>query len=311
MDIKNQIFEDIKKHQKIIIFRHSRPDLDAIGSQYGLARVLKENFPEKEVYVVGDTAGITYHAKMDIIEDDVFKDALGIIVDVAVKHMVSDHRYVLCQKIIIIDHHQNDTDIQHHLFYKDSSFGSAAEMIIDFIYNKKLKVTREAATYLYGGMVTDSGRFLYLKEPSRTFQLASYITSFHPNIDDLYDYLYTEDLEKRMTKNMFQTFETTKHMVAYRINTQSLIQSTGLDFQAISRGMVNLMSGIKEIRIWVSFSEDDKGAYVCEMRSRHIEIVDIAKAFGGGGHANACGATLNSLEEVHKMLDMLDERNKS
>jgi phosphoesterase RecJ-like protein len=306
-----EIFKTIESYQTVIIHRHERPDLDAIGSQMGLKLILKALYPNKNIYAVGDINTMSYHAVMDEISEDTYKDALVIITDVSVAHMVSDKRYTYAKEIIIIDHHQNAPTVEHVTrAYIDSSFNSACEMIIDMCMTQAIEIPTLAATYLYGGMVTDSGRFLYLKEGSRTFKLASYVCQFNPDIKDMYDYLYTEDLEKRITKNIFQTFETTKHMVAYRINTQSLIQSTGLEFQAISRGMVNLMSGIKEIRIWVSFSEDENGAYVCEMRSRHIEIVDIAKAFGGGGHANACGATLKNLEDVHKMLDMLDERNK-
>ena len=55
------MFESILKviaaHDKIIIHRHSRPDGDALGSQIGLKHILMENFPGKEVYVVGDGAG--------------------------------------------------------------------------------------------------------------------------------------------------------------------------------------------------------------------------------------------------------------
>jgi bifunctional oligoribonuclease and PAP phosphatase NrnA len=306
-----EIFKTIESYQTVIIHRHERPDLDAIGSQVGLKHVLKSVYPNKDIYAVGDINSMSYHAVMDEVSEDIYKDALVIITDVSVAHMVSDQRYTHAKDIIVIDHHQNAPTVEHiSLAYIDSSFNSACEMIIDMCMKEEVEIPTLAATYLYGGMVTDSGRFLYLKEGSRTFKLASYVCQFNPDIKDMYDYLYTEDLEKRLIKNTFQTFQTTQHQVAYRINSQTLIKSTGLEFQAISRGMVNLMSGIKEIRIWVSFSEDENGAYVCEMRSRHIEIVDIAKAFGGGGHAHACGATLNNLEDVHKMLDMLDERNK-
>jgi phosphoesterase RecJ-like protein len=252
---------------------------------------------------------MSFHAVMDTIEDERYHDALVVITDVSVSHMVSDKRFELAKDIVIIDHHQNAPTVSNLSdTFIDTSYNSCCEMIIDMFKFYDVKIPQDAATYLYGGMVTDSGRFLYLKEPKRTFLLASYVTSFNPKISDLYDYLYTEDLEKRLVKNVFQSFELTKHNVAYRINSQDLIASTGLEFQSISRGMVNIMSGIKEIRIWVSFSENTEGKYIAEMRSRHIEIVDIAKSFGGGGHANACGATLDNLEQVYSMLDKLDER---
>lgn len=309
--MKDLILNKVKQYKTIVIHRHQRPDLDAIGSQMGLKLLLEGQFPEKKICVVGDLNTMSYFAKMDEINDATYQDALVIITDVAVSHMISDERYKLAKEIIIIDHHENDADLENvSIHYKDTSFNSACEMIIDFAKTYDFQLSKDAATYLYGGMVTDSGRFLYLKNPERTFLLASYVSRFEPNIQDLYNYLYTESLSKKLLKNQFSTFELTKENVAYRINSKTLIESTGEDFQFISRGMVNQMAGIKEVLIWGSFSEDQKGSYVAELRSRDIPIVDVAKKYGGGGHLNACGATLENIEKVYQLIEDLNEKVK-
>lgn len=310
MNIKNSIYNLIKSYETIIIHRHQRPDMDAIGSQYGLCLTIKENYPNKKVYVVGDLSDMSYLASMDQIDDETYKNALAIITDVSVTRMISDDRYVLAKERIIIDHHQNDTDVEDvSVFYKDPSFASAAEMIIDFIKEFKFRVTPEAATYLYGGMVTDTGRFMYLNNASKTFELASYITRFNPGVQDFYDFIYTEPLQKRLTKNLFSTFELTPNNVAYRKNDAELIKKSGLEFQSISRGMVNQMAGIKEIFIWANFTEDiENNVIIGEFRARGITIVDIAKKYGGGGHNLACGASLKDWNEVDEILKDLDER---
>lgn len=306
-----QTLKTIESYQTIIVHRHERPDMDAIGSQMGLKLILQHMYPNKNIYAVGDVNEMSYKAQMDTIADDRYKDALVIITDVAVKRMISDSRYQLAKERIIIDHHTNETDVEDvSIFLRDDSYSSACEIIIDMMMQEQKHIPEEAATYLYGGMVTDSGRFMYLKEASRTFKLASYVTSFNPNIKDFYDYLYTESLEKKRIKNKFQQFETSTNNVAYRISTYQDIQETGLDFQAISRGMVNLMAGIKEIPIWGSFCQDETGNYIAELRSRHIPIVDIAKKYGGGGHLNACGATLSTIEDVYQMIQDLDTRKQ-
>lgn len=310
MNIKKEIQKKIDLYDKIIIHRHSRPDMDAIGSQYGLYLLLKENYPQKEIYVVGDLNQMSYNAQMDEISDDMYKDALVIITDVSVTRMISDDRYNLGKEIVIIDHHQNDTNVENvSIFYKDPTFASAAEMIVDLARVFKFKITPEAATYLYGGMVTDTGRFLYLNNPSQTFELASYITRFNPDIQPFYDFIYTEPLKKRKTKQIFQNFELTEHNVAYRKNDQKVIEESGLDFHSISRGMVNQMAGIIEVSIWANFTEDvEHNVIVGEFRSRGIVIVDIAKKYGGGGHNHACGASLRDWDEVEAILKDFDER---
>ena len=312
MPIKSKIIQLIQTYETIVIHRHVRPDMDAIGSQYGLALILKENYPEKNVYVVGDVNDMSFQATMDSIEDETYKNALAIIVDVAVCRMVSDDRYELAKERIIIDHHQNDTDIQNvSIYYTDPNFASACEMIIDLARVANYKITSEAATYLYGGMVTDTGRFPYMNQPEKTFELAAYIMRFDPNYQEFYDYLYTESLQKRQTKNLFSQFDITENGVAYRKNDADVIQKSGLEFQSISRGMVNQMAGIKEIPIWANFTEDvENKVIIGEFRSRGITIVDIAKKYGGGGHNQACGATLPDWDTVELVLRDLNERAK-
>lgn len=312
MSIYKRIIQQIENHDTIILHRHERPDMDAVGSQYGFALILKENFPSKNIYVVGDINDMIYKAKMDVIDDEVYNNALAIITDVAIEKMVSDPRFKLAKTRIIIDHHQNETTIEDVLIYfKNPKYGSACELIIEIAKNTKLRIPPEAATYLYGGMVTDTGRFMFLSNPSKTFELASYITRFNPNIQDFYDYIYTEPLAKRQAKNLFSNFELTENNVAYRKNDAEVVKKSGLDFQSISRGMVNQMAGIKEVRIWANFTEDEVNQeVVCEFRSRGITIVDIAKKYGGGGHNNACGATVKSFDIVDQILIDLDERAK-
>ena len=89
----NFILQKIKEYNTIIIHRHSNPDLDALGSQIGLKETLRLNFPDKEIYAVGDMNRFTFLGSMDEISDEKYQNALCIICDVAVSHMISDYRY--------------------------------------------------------------------------------------------------------------------------------------------------------------------------------------------------------------------------
>lgn len=304
------IIDKIKSYDTIIIHRHTRPDLDAYGSQMGLKEILVENFPNKKIYVVGDASPYPFDKQMDEISDEIYKDSLALILDTSVKHMVSDLRYELAKELIVIDHHLNDTDVNPTIFYRDSSVISCAELIARIAVNNNLKINKKAANHLFSGLIGDSGRFMYIKPEngSHAFLMASHIMQAQPEVSKLYDFLYLEDLSRRKVKNLFQSFELTDNFVAYRINSKELVKESGLDFQSVSRGMVNQMSGIKEVFIWASFTQDENNDYIAELRSRGISIVDIAKKYGGGGHANACGATLKTIEDVHAMLNELNEK---
>ena len=306
----NKLREIIEKHESIIIFRHLRPDMDAIGSQMGLYHLIKTNYPKKRVYVVGDENNMLYKTKMDILEDDVYQNSLAIIIDTAVDYLVSDEGYKKALEVVVIDHHQNESNIESSLFYQLSDYTSACEMLAMMAREYQWEVSSMAATYIYGGMVTDTGRFQYINElnAARVFSNAAFITSFKPEIKEMYEFLYTEELEKKLAKNMFTNFDLTKNNVAYRKNTKELVEQSGLGVFGVSRGMVNLMAGIKEVLVWVSFTEDsEKDKIVAEIRSRNVVVVDIAKKYGGGGHNHACGASLKDFNEADLMLADLDK----
>ena len=304
----NQLFKDIEKYNTIIIHRHTRPDLDALGSQLGLKRILKANYPSKEIYAVGDTTQkYSFIGNMDIIPDEKYEGALVIIVDVAVSYMVSDLRYKNADKVWVIDHHKNECDITDNLLL-DTTRVAAAEYITYLVEEAGLLIPEDAATALYGGIITDSGRFLYGTKISNSLRIAADLVDFGANPRYIYDNIYIESLKEREMKNYFSSRIKMKDGVAWLINPQEVLDKFDCEFNDISRGMLSLMVGIEEIKIWCNFTYDkDSNTVKCEFRSRAIEIVDVAKALGGGGHANACGATIKSFDEVDAIINTFIE----
>lgn len=312
----NEILNKIKQYNTIIIHRHDNPDCDALGSQLGLKYTLKENFKDKEIYAVGDMNRFDFLGKMDEIPDEKYQNALVIICDVAVGRMVSDKRYFLAKEVIVIDHHKNDCllDSDGIVFDKPlykfirSDLVACAEIIAMMLEEWQLSIPKEAATALYAGMVTDSGRFQYGSNLEHLFKEAAFVVKNGADAQYVYKNLYVETLEDRLMKNYFSSkMLITKENVAYMINEADVFDKFDVDTFTVSRGMVNLMAGIKGINIWANFTFDkNSGKYFGEFRSRDIVIVDIAKKYGGGGHENACGATL----EKEQIALILEDFNK-
>ena len=304
----------IKQYDKIIIHRHKNPDMDAIGSQMGLYYLIKENFKDKQVYVVGDTN--KYVSKpLDSIDEAVYEGSLVIILDVAVSHLVSDERYKLAKEILVIDHHQNDCDITTNHLYMDVTYSACAEYVTDIFRSLNYRFNDKVANYLYAGIVTDTGRFQWMKDPVKLFNISGFLVSQGANPTDIYNGLYVESLESRQMKTYFQSKYQYEDGLGILKNDKSIYDLYDVDTFSISRGMVNLASGIDEIKIWLSFTEDKTSNNIIgEFRSRQIPIVEIAKKYGGGGHLNACGATLKSWDEVNLMIKdykKLLEENKN
>lgn len=309
--MKNKIYEQIKKHQRIIIHRHQRPDGDALGSQIGLKDAIKATFPKKEVYIVGDTnKRYEFMGCMDEVSDEMYKGALVFILDSSEKSLVSDERYKLAETKIKIDHHlfkEKFTDFE----LVDTSYESCCGLIANFIFSKKMDLTKEGATALYTGIITDSGRFRYDSTSSKTFEICSKLLNLGVDIISVYNNLYIEDLELvKLRAKFVMKFEISPKGVAYIKTTKEELEALNVDVFTVSRSMVNTMAGIKGIDIWANFTEDfDKGVIV-ELRSSKYNINQIAVKYGGGGHPKASGATVESfavVDEIIKDLEALIE----
>ena len=302
------VLSEIQKYDTIILHRHSKPDGDALGSQIGLKHLLRENFPGKTVYAVGDDArfyGFMEDSIMDEIPDSVYEGALAVILDCGAAHLVSDNRYTLAARTVRIDHHIfggqfADTEVI------DTSFESCCGMIAEFAREQSLRLNPLSAQSLYTGMVTDSGRFRYDATSPRTFRLAALLLEQGFDTNRIYRDLYADDYEsKRLKAQFIMNVRFTPNKVAYIYTTLEDFKALGLDTFTVSRGMVNTMADIRGVRIWVNFTETETGV-LCELRSADKNINPIAVKYGGGGHAKASGATVKDRATAMEMLRDLD-----
>lgn len=303
-----KILQEILRHETVIIHRHTNPDGDALGSQIGLKLIIKENFPEKKVYAVGDHAkrySFMAHSKMDEIGDEVYEGALAIILDTSAKALISDERYTLAARTVRIDHHifcEKIADVE----LTDTSYESCAGLVADLARKNRLRMTPLAAKSLYTGMITDSGRFRYDSTTSHTFLTAAYLCEQNFDTNDIYRNLYADDFSHiRLKAEFVLKIRFTEHNVAYIYTTLEEAKATGADTFAISRGMVGTMAEIRGVDIWVNFTETEEGV-LCELRSSRYNINPVAVKYGGGGHKKASGATVESREAAMSMLAELD-----
>ena len=304
-----KILEAIREYDRIIIHRHGRPDGDAMGSQVGMKHVILENFPEKQVYMVGDKPGFfgfMEGAQMDEIPDSCYEGALAIILDCGSSTLISDSRYTLAAKTVRMDHHifsEQIADIE----VVDTGFESCCGLITEFASTCGLRLNPLAAKSLYTGMVTDSGRFRYDGTTARTFRLASILMEQEFDTNALFRDLYADDFSAKKLKATFiLKIRFTAQNVAYIYTTAEELADLGVDTFTVSRGMTNTMADIKGVDIWANFTETDKGI-LCELRSSKYNINPIAVKYGGGGHAKACGATVADKETAMAMLEELNK----
>lgn len=303
-----KLWDKINEFDNIIIHRHQRPDGDALGSQLGLKEIIKDNFQNKNVYAVGDMQSrLSFLGNVDEVSDDLYNKALVIVLDSSEQSLISDSRYSKGKYMIKIDHH-----IFRERFADkeiiDESFESCCGLVAHIAISHKMKISTRAAECLFTGMVTDSGRFRYDSTSPKTFEIAAKLLDTGIDLNKIYNNLYIEDMQMVQLRAKFTLkMKLTNNNVAYIKTTKEELEELNTDIFTISRGMVNTMSGIKGIDIWVNFTEDFDNNVICEIRSSKYNINPIAVKYGGGGHAKASGATVDSFETVDKMLKDLDE----
>lgn len=306
-----QVLDEIKKYDKIIIFRHFRPDGDAIGSTKGLARILELSFPEKQI-VLQNCDFSDYLAFLgpeeELLPDEFYADALGIVVDTATATRVSNQKFSLCKKIIKIDHHipvESYGDIN----WVEEERSSSCELITAFYYamRDELKIDTEAATYLYAGLVTDSGRFRFRSVSGDTMRLAGMLLDQGVDTDHLYANLYMKDFEEfKFEGYVLRNIKITENGVAYVYIDREAMAEFGLSYEQAS-ACVSYLDSIKNSLIWIAFIDSDKDNEIrVRLRSRFVTVNQIAEQYEGGGHACASGATVHSREQMNELLAVAD-----
>ncbi|MBO0429565.1 DHH family phosphoesterase [Vagococcus fluvialis] len=298
--ITKEILETIKKYPRIMIHRHQSPDMDALGSQGGLAEILKASFPEKEIYVVGgDVNQLSYLIEMDEVTDDMYEGALVIATDTANEPRISGEQYKLGDLLIKMDHHPDD-EPYGDLSWVNTEASSASEVIYDFYaeFDKELVMTTEAARLLYAGIIGDTGRFKYPATTSHTLYVASKLREFDFDVAELNREM-TEMPENvlRLSGYVMENVVVDENGAGMVLLSQEVLDRFGV-VDSETPAIIPIPGKVKGMKAWGIFVAQPEGFYRVRLRSKGPIINTIAKRHHGGGHPLASGANASNLDEV-------------
>ena len=309
----NRILSAIKRYDRIAVFRHSMPDFDALGTQMGLATWLKDNFPEKEIHVLGDNH-VTFtprlYPEMDRLSEEWFtKPFLAIIVDTANKSRISDPRWKKAKFKIKIDHHP-EVEKYGKIQVVRTDACAAAEIVTAILLSFKgnYVMSKEAASYLYSGLAGDSGRFQYSSTSENSFVTASLLVAAGIDLSDVYNRMYQKKIDDlKVTAYILNHFSVSEHGIAYYVLDAKIQQELNITTER-GKENVNLFSNIEGINAWCSITEDPKdNCWRVSIRSKAKAINGVAARWEGGGHAQASGAKINNLDQLPAFIDDLDQ----
>ena len=261
MQLQNmkRILDKIKEYDRIMIFRHLRNDGDCVGASKGLKAIIQLSFPQKEVYLIdADTAQyLEFMGPEDPdVADEIYASALGIVVDTASEARISNKKYKLCKELIKFDHHipiEGYGDIQ----WVEEHRSSCCEMVAAFYdaFKDELKIDKQAATYIYTGMVTDSGRFRFREVSGETMRLAGLMLDQGIDTETLYAHLYLREFESfKFEAFVHEHMRITPAGVATVYISQATQTEFGLSGEEASSS-VSYMDSIKGCLCWIAFIE--------------------------------------------------------
>lgn len=302
----------IEQYDSIVVLRHISPDADALGSQFGIAQLIKDNFFDKQVFCGGlESSPLQpeFFPHCDQISDEVFKKSLVIVCDCANSQRVDDQRYLMALDVIKFDHHPAFEP--YGTFQAiDESANATCQMVVDFIMSCGLDlcVTPLCATYLYMGLVSDTGRFLHNTITANTLHAGAYLVEKHADISAVHEALYLRNTsEIKLQAYILTNFLITSKGIAYYYLTDDIIKEYGVEAD-VAKEFVHVLANLKDAKIWVSFTYDSQSMqYRCSVRSRHIQINEVAQTFGGGGHRFASGVKLNNQEQCEQLIGALSQ----
>ncbi len=292
--------------QRFVITSHVRPDADAIGSEMGLAGVLRSL--GKDVRIVNPSASPNHLSFLDP-RGTIFKLGDGITVEeacLADVHLIVDTsswqqldtvKKVLEQtpaKKVVIDHHLSSDNLGA-IEFKDTTAAAAGVLVLELIEALGVVPGIEQSTQLFAAIATDTGWFRFPSVDVRTMDAAKRLVGYGVQPAVVYRELY-----ERSTLSRLRLHGRVLSRVA--VECEGKLAHTYVlqkDFDDLSahpsdtEDLVNDCLTINGAQCAIILVEQKSGQVKCSFRSRAgLDVARIAETFGGGGHRQASGAML-------------------
>ena len=310
LEAMRAVLDRIRQYDRLILFRHLRPDGDCVGASKGLKRILELSYPDKQVILPGGDCpdDLRFLGEDDPEPSEAeYADALGIVVDTGSADRISNPNWARCRELVKIDHHP-DRDPYAATSWVEEERSSACEMIaaLQTAFSEELKLDRQAATCVYLGMVTDSGRFRYAGVNGETMRLAGAMLDAGVDTERLYDRLYLRAFESyRFQSHAYEQMKISAHGVVSLFVGRDTQERFDLSFEEASAA-IGYLDSIRGCLCALAFIDAPDGSVRVRLRSRFVEINGLAERYHGGGHAFASGATVYSKEEAEALLAEAD-----
>ena len=313
----DEILEEIKKADRIVILTHETPDGDAIGSSLGLKIALEKLGKNIDLIMTSFARTFEFLPKVEEIKSDseIKEYDLAISLDCAsLKRLDNKEYFEKAKKTIVIDHHGSN-NMYGDINYVNPVAPACSEILLAILSYYEIDIDEEIGTCLMTGIITDTGGFQYQSTNADTFEYAAEMLRKGVDIADICKRtLQTKtkanfELQKRVMDRM-ELLENGKVAFSY-INKKDMEEVSAEEGD--HEGLVNIGRNIEGVEVSIFIRQnDEENAYKASLRSgSYVNVSDVCLMFGGGGHPRAAGALIQGdvkqvkeklLKEIKKYL---------
>jgi phosphoesterase RecJ-like protein len=301
--IRQQIIDTLLKSKKILLTGHANPDGDSLGSILGLAEALHRRnisyqianaggIPDKYRFLPG-TDQIIGIGNLEILEND-FDTA--VVIECSNLERIGEVQKLIgenCQ-IINIDHHQDNTSFGH-INLKCPEASAAGEIVYDILVQGNFALSSDIATNLYTAILTDTGRFHYNNTTPRCLRTAADLIDLGADPVYITEQVYYQQSPARL-KLTGLVLSGLDYLAEGRFCVMTInraMMSSAKAQNSDTEGLVNQSLSTTGVEVGALFTEvSDKLTKVSLRSQDQINVAEIASHYGGGGHFNASGFTL-------------------
>ena len=306
--MKSNIWELINKENNILILTHESPDGDAIGSAMAFYYMLNDIGKKATVVIPEFPHTFNYLSQVNevLVSSDKEFD-LAIIVDCANEGRIAQTNNEInrCKKTIVIDHHISNTNYGY-LNYVEGETASCTQVIYYLFKEWKVNITKEIGEAIITGCLTDTSGFRNNNVDKGSFIMAAELMDLGIDIHRIYYLALSQKtmaqyMLMRMTLDRLEMFEDGK--IAFSYISHEDMENVGA-MKGDHEGLVDLGRNIGGVEVSIFMREED--GYRISFRSNgQVNVNEIAKKFGGGGHMMAAGAKIdgNFKETKDRLID--------
>lgn len=294
----------INRARSILLATHEDPDGDAVGSMLALKMILEKTGKQATTFF---PAGISENLNFLPGADKIIQKLPATQTDLTIgldygnyKRLTLDQRFLNEQAFLTIDHHLVGEHIGCRIIEKESS--STAEILYQFFNYLTIEIDQAIATCLLAGIFSDTGGFRFPNTSAQTLKITGELLLKGAPLQKIARLVdaANPDESRNLWIQAFGNMEIDiKNGVAFSVITHKNFSALNHDFS--SSAIANLLSSAPEIKYAILCMEKEPGQLECSLRSqqdRGVDVAQIAKRFGGGGHRLAAGFKTDEKPEM-------------